>query len=57
MCYVCTQRAERNIPVYTRKLEEEEDKKMAKILLDAEQKLAEESIRQDKLRMYVRYCI
>ncbi|CBY14338.1 unnamed protein product [Oikopleura dioica] len=42
MCYVCTQRAERNIPVYTRKLEEEEDKKMAKILLDAEQKLAVE---------------
>ena len=51
MCYVCTQRAERNVPVYTRKLEEEEDKKMAKILLDAEQKLAEESIRMDKIKM------
>lgn len=51
MCYVCTQRAERNIPVYTRKLEEEDDRKMAKILLDAEQKLAVESIRQDKIRM------
>ena len=47
LCYVCSQRAARNVPVYTRKLEEEAERKNAQILQMAQQRKAEESIQKE----------
>lgn len=52
MCYLCSQRAERNVPVYTRLQEEKAERETAKILVSAQQRVAEKSILEDeKLRM------
>jgi len=47
MCYLCTQRAERNVPVYTRALEERADREAAKALVNAEQRRAEAQIQAE----------
>jgi hypothetical protein len=41
MCYLCSQRAERNVPVYTRLQEEKAERETAKILVSAQQRVAE----------------
>ena len=47
MCYLRTQRAERNVPVYTRELEERADKEAARALVNAEQRRAEAQIQAE----------
>ena len=47
LCYLCSQRAARNVPVYTRKLEEQAEQKNAHILAMAEQRKAEEAIQRE----------
>ena len=50
MCYLCSQRAARNVPVYFREQEEKEERENAKILSLAEQRKAEEEI-QNSLQL------
>ena len=38
LCNLCTERAERNVPVYTREAEEAADKMAARVLVNAEQR-------------------
>ena len=47
MCYLCSQRAARNVPVYFREQEEKEERENAKILSLAEQRKAEEEIQKE----------
>ena len=47
MCYLCSQRAARNVPVYFREQEEKEERENAKILALAEQRKAEEEIQKE----------
>ena len=47
LCYICSQRAARNVPVYVRKQEEEAERKNAKILQMAEQRKAEEAMQKE----------
>lgn len=47
MCYLCSQRAERNVPVYTRHAEEVIDREAAKTLVMAEQRKAEVAIQAE----------
>ena len=47
MCYLCSQRAERNVPVYTRKAEEAADREAAKTLVNAQQRNAEIQIQAE----------
>jgi len=47
MCYLCSQRAARNVPVYFREQEEKEERENAKILTLAEQRKAEEAIQKE----------
>lgn len=47
MCYLCSQRAARNVPVYFREQEEKEERENAKILSIAEQRKAEEEIQKE----------
>ena len=48
MCYICSQRAARNVPVYFRAEEEREERENAKILALAEQRKAEEEMLKDQ---------
>ena len=47
MCYLCSQRAARNVPVYFREQEEKEERENSKILALAEQRKAEEAIQKE----------
>ena len=47
LCYICSQRAARNVPVYVRKQEEEAERKNAQILQMAQQRKAEEAIQKE----------
>ena len=47
MCYLCSQRAARNVPVYFREQEEKEERENAKLLVLAEQRKAEEEIQKE----------
>ena len=49
MCYLCSQRAARNVPVYFREEEEREDKLNTSILVQAQQRKAEEQIQKEQL--------
>ena len=49
MCYLCSQRAARNVPVYFREEEEREDKINTSILVQAQQRKAEEQIQKEQL--------
>ena len=48
MCYLCSQRAARNVPVYFREEEELEEKKNTEILVQAQQRKAEEEIQKEQ---------